>query len=302
MCLEPLSGWRTQSGTITMSAGEGFRDKPISISCGRCMECRLERQRQWALRMMHEASCHEANSFITLTYDNYNLPPDTGLVLEHWQKFAKRLRKAGHRFKFYHCGEYGEQTSRPHYHAALFGVNFLKDRRHYKLIKGNQYYTSPTLTNCWGLGHCVLGDLTWESASYVAGYITKKLFGAKADNEYRYIDPLTGEVFELKPPYSTMSRNKGIGHDWYLKFQEDIYPRDAVLSNGRLSRPPKYYDRLHDVTHPIGMAEIKSKRVNELRTSPKAKEAATFEKRKVRYIRHSKKRDTFQREPGALNS
>lgn len=261
------------------------------------MECRLERQRQWAIRMMHEASMHEHNSFVTLTYSNANLPFAGNLELRDWQLFAKRLRKAGFKFQFYQCAEYGEKYRRPHFHAALFGLDFHHDRKFLQEQKGNRYYTSKTLTDHWGLGNVVLGDLTFESASYVAGYITKKLNGQKAANLYRTIDPFTGEVHELRAPFSSMSKKPAIGKSWYNKFKRDVYPRDSVVARGQLSKPPRYYDRLHAETAPEEMEQIKLDRSEQLRASGLHITKNTYQQRRARYLRHSKRRAATQREP-----
>ena len=38
-----------------------------------------------------------------------------------------------------------------------------------------------------------------------------------------------------------MSRNPGIGHDWYKKYKTDVFPKDYVTLNGRRYRVPRYY-------------------------------------------------------------
>jgi len=132
----------------------GFRSeigfKQFVLPCGRCIGCRLERSRQWAVRMMHEASLHQDNCFITLTYDNEHLPKNASLVKRDFQLFMKRLRKAypAVRIRFFHCGEYGEQYGRPHYHAILFGFDF-PDK--YFLGKRNQFpvWRSASLERLW---------------------------------------------------------------------------------------------------------------------------------------------------------
>ena len=93
----------------------------LSLPCGRCVGCRLERSRQWAVRCMHEASMHMFNSFVTLTYDDNHLPEYNSLNYKHFQDFMKRLRKSHNGVRFYMCGEYGEDFSRPHYHAIVTG-------------------------------------------------------------------------------------------------------------------------------------------------------------------------------------
>jgi hypothetical protein len=41
-----------------------------------------------------------------------------------------------------------------------------------------------------------------------------------------------------------MSRRPGIAADWFAKYFEDVYPSDSIYVNGRVMRPPKYYDVL----------------------------------------------------------
>ena len=38
------------------------------LPCGSCVSCRLAYSRSWAIRCMHEASLHDRNCFLTLTY------------------------------------------------------------------------------------------------------------------------------------------------------------------------------------------------------------------------------------------
>jgi len=79
-CYYPIKGYKSKkrepSGKrkIVFYAHQGLVDMPVTIPCGRCVGCRLERSRQWAMRCMHEASLHEENIFITLTYNPENLP------------------------------------------------------------------------------------------------------------------------------------------------------------------------------------------------------------------------------------
>ena len=130
----------------------------IEIPCGKCIGCRLDYTRDWANRMMLEASYHEQNYFITLTYDDTHVPksyyacPETGEALPSLtlskrdiQLFLKRLRKlTGQSFRYYLCGEYGSNTHRPHYHLIVFGLN-LDDLKPLKQMDGWKYYTSATI-------------------------------------------------------------------------------------------------------------------------------------------------------------
>lgn len=202
---------------------------------------------------MHEAQLHTANSFLTLTYDDAHLPPDGSLRKRDWQLFAKRLRKAIGPFRFFHCGEYGDTTRRPHYHAAILGHAFEHDRRPLPKRSSSsfQLYTSATLTRTWPHGYHRIGDLTFESAAYVARYIAKKITGDQAEEHYG------GRT----PEYVTMSRRPGIGQNWYLTHGHEVRRHDTVISRGREARPPRYYDALSEAHDPEGFAETKRERI-----------------------------------------
>jgi len=214
----------------------------IELPCGGCIGCRLEHSRQWAVRCMHEASLHDQNCFLTLTYDDDHLPEDGSLSRTAFPSFMKRLRKAfpAKRIGYYHVGEYGETTFRPHYHALLFGFMF-PDMVRYKGEGERTLYTSQTLDRLWGLGECKIGALTFESAAYVARYTMKKQRGQQT---YRRRNVRTGEVHDLVPEFSTMSLKPALGKKWFERFHGDVYPDDFVVVNGKQQKPPRYYDKL----------------------------------------------------------
>lgn len=217
------------------------------------MGCRLERSRQWAVRMMHEAQLHEFNCFLTLTYDQDKLPDDYGLDLAHAQQFLKRLRRhaeyhhEGLRLRFYMAGEYGDNFGRPHYHAAIFGFDF-PDRRLFKKNQDNQpLYTSDTLTSLWSHGHATTADLSFASAAYIARYCVKKITGDKAADHYFRYSPVTGRMHNVRPEFATMSRRPGLGAGWMEQFKGDVFPSGFIVVNGVPQAPPRFYrDRLSE--------------------------------------------------------
>nr|UXQ87948.1 MAG: replication initiation protein [Microvirus sp.] len=261
-CFHPIEAHRSLAGEIKFSPARLVSDVPLVLACGQCTGCRLERSRQWAVRITHEAKMHKKNCFLTLTYDDDHLPSDRSLDVTHWQKFAKRVRKKHGPFRFYHCGEYGDKNGRAHYHAAVFGLDFSFDRKTTKISdQGHQLYESATVKQLWPNGLHVIGDLTFQSAAYIARYVTKKVTGQGALDHYTtQIDIDTGEVHSLKPPYSTMSRRPGIGATWLKKFHSDVYPSDEVISNGVPARPPKFYDAQLEKHRPELFAAIKHQR------------------------------------------
>lgn len=187
---------------------------------------------------------HEENSFVTLTYAPEFLPEGGTLVKRDFQLFMKRLRKVTDRgIRFYHCGEYGEEVGRPHYHALLFGYDF-PDKKLWKVVRKNAIFTSELLDKTWGKGFCSLGAVTFQSAAYVARYILKKINGDPAQPHYENTDVETGEITNRLPEYTTMSLKPGIGAEWFKKFSSDVFPDDFVVLGGKKFKTPRFYDKL----------------------------------------------------------
>lgn len=217
---------------------------------------------------MHEASMHEDNSFITLTYDDAHLPGDGSLRKRDFQLFMKRLRKRfpGRFFRYYHCGEYGDKLARPHYHACIFGLDFPDKEVFKELPDGGYLYTSKILEAAWQhQGFCTVGDVTFESAAYVARYVTKKITGDRAIDHY--VDKETGVLRE--PEYTTMSRRRGIGRDWFDSYSGDVFPWDEVIVNGRVAKPPRFYDGLYQLEDVEGYARMKEQRMEKAKRMAK---------------------------------
>lgn len=259
-CYHPLSAWQTVDGSVVwVERGDVVRS--LFLPCGQCIGCRLERARQWAIRIMHEAQLYEENCFITLTYDDDHLPVNNSLWYPDFQKFMKRLRKRWN-VRFFCCGEYGEDDWRPHFHSALFGYAFRSDRVRWKKTGGGFYiYRSPELEALWPYGFSSVGDLSFESAAYIARYVTKKVTGNKAESHYRRVDVETGEVYWLEPEFVHMSLKPGIGSEWFDKFGAEVFPLDRVVARGVPSKPPKYYDVLHGRVDPSGLEVVKQERI-----------------------------------------
>lgn len=257
-CFHPLTAYKTASGDIVFS--ERRRNEVISslqLPCGQCIGCRLERSRQWAMRCMHEASLHERNCFLTLTYNDENVPKRGVLEYPAFQKFMKRFRKfaAPVQPRFYMCGEYGPENWRPHYHACIFGFDF-DDKTHWsRSPSGEALFRSASLERLWPYGFASIGSVTFESAAYVARYCVQKITGHNAKAHYARVDA-DGE-YSLPPEFNHMSLKPGIGSGWLSRFQSDVYPHDYVVVNGKECKPPKYYDRLFSRVDPDAMEDIK---------------------------------------------
>lgn len=209
----------------------------------------MGKAQEWSTRMAHEASMHDRNSFVTLTYSDEHLPSDWSVSIREMQLFMKRLRKSlGHgRVRFLACGEYGKRFNRPHYHVMLFGYE-PDDRYPWRRTKSGHVLTrSPSLEAIWGKGHTELGTVTPQSAGYVARYCLKKVNGDRAAEVYRRIESNDfGEIireWQVQPEFIAMSRKPGLGLGWYDQYASDCFPSDFVVIDGRKRPIPDYYLR-----------------------------------------------------------
>lgn len=275
-CYKPIQAYKslyykTDKGkSLIVFKVDTISNKPyekLTLPCGRCIGCRIDKSREWAIRCVHEASLHEENCFITLTFNDENLFIDDGngnievqqsLVKSDFQKFIKRLRKKIHpqKIRYFHCGEYGELEERPHHHACIFGYDF-PDKVLWTIRKGIRLYRSESLEKLWPYGFCTIGEVTWESAAYVARYVTKKLNGDRAFDKYvKDVDIENGTCTYLEPEYITMSRRPGIGKNWYEKYKQDL-DKDFLTINGDKYKIPRYYDGLYEIENLKGYEQKK---------------------------------------------
>lgn len=263
-CFKPLTGWyskfKNPSGkrSIVFNSREALDPyHSLSIPCGQCIGCRLEKSRQWAIRCSLESQLYQNSYFLTITYDDEHLPKSGSLVPDDLQKFLKRLRRyveyhgSDKKIRFFACGEYGDNFLRPHYHAIIFNLDISDLKRFSTSFSGDIYYTSETINQIWKNGYVIIGEVTFESCAYVARYVTKKMTGSQADFYYE----------GRQPEFVRMSRRPGIGSTWLDQYKSDVYPHDyIVIRDGIKVKPPKYFDKLFESIAPDEMSMIKSLR------------------------------------------
>lgn len=251
VCTSPLNAWPAspdaQDRRVVFSSFRSYQGAVAKlIPCGQCMSCRLTKAQNWATRIHHEASMHEENSFVTLTYDEDNLPGDLSLDRSHFTLFMRRL---GDRFgvtRHFACGEYGGRTLRPHYHAILFGLAFSDQYLWKQSPSGDLLFRSPALEEVWGKGNCIIGAVTLTSAEYVARYTIKKVNGDRLEDSLLRgaVNPVTGETpWRVSDEFLTMTKRPGLGASWLEKYHSDVFPSDFVVINGRKRSVPPFYLR-----------------------------------------------------------
>lgn len=236
----------------------------LLLPCGTCIGCRLEKSAQWAARFMHEKKAWPCATFLTLTYDEKNVPENRSLKKDHLKVFFRDLHSKLHyyglgKYRRFGVGEYGEKTQRPHYHAVIFGGSLDRSTKNYKRDEaepsrsGSPQWTHELITSVWPSGIHRLSEVSYESAAYVARYALKKITGPLAQTHYGLREP------EFQLP------SKGIGKSWFDAFQTDAYPADQIVltspsGKAREMMPPRYYDRLLEKSNPWLYAETKADR------------------------------------------
>lgn len=276
----------------------------LKLPCGNCIGCREDRAKTWAVRCVHEASLYEKNCFITLTYNDEHVPKSGSLVKSHFQLFMKRLRKKyGEGIRYYMCGEYGEQFSRPHYHACLFNFDFpLKSKENpggkylwKEMVSGNLYRCGD-LEQLWSdprtgknLGFVSVGSVTFDSAAYVARYIVKKINGDLAPGHYQ----------GRQPEYTTMSRRPGIAKNWFKTYTgTDIalaYREGFINMNGKTYKIPKYYDLNYEIIEPNLFKIVKETRQEKAKSNPDNTPERLAVRKTIHQARHKQRSRTLEK-------
>lgn len=218
------------------------------IPCGQCVGCRLNRAREWSIRIMNELVYHKDACFLTLTYDDDHLPDDYSISKYEFQKFMKRFRKEfGQNVRYFASGEYGDHGQKrwinPHYHVILFGVSpadpifkFVSFRKSKKGFCGVK-----VKLNSWNKGDCFVGDVTYESAAYVARYCAKSF--ENLDNHIPTKDYYLQNC--LLPPFLLMSRRPGIGAKYVANNSARLIRRLYVIGkDGKQFPLPRFYKNL----------------------------------------------------------
>lgn len=220
---------------------------PLNISgrgkvpCGICVPCLKRRQSDWTIRLTEELKVSSSCFFVTLTYDEDNVPrevisdypPFTDGVLtpvlcrRDVQLWMKRIRKliAPAKIRYFLCGEYGSKTLRPHYHAILF--NF-----------PNDFNLLDSLHKTWKKGFVVVDKVSPARIAYVAKYCSCYTFLPRRYRDVRF------------RPFVLASRRPAIGSNYLTQSKID-YHRETlstfIVNNGFKSSLPKYYrDRIFD--------------------------------------------------------
>lgn len=286
------------------------------IPCRKCDECKAKYAQDWSIRCYHESIVRGCCSFITLTIDSakcslfidkiknsyrngtntyckrcirgnrfFNFPIDYSLnkfLIYDWLKsFRDYLyRTKGITFRYFGCGEYGEQDERPHYHILIFGYDFPDKHFFRNSSKGCKLFLSEELSSQWLYGLCTVQECNFQTCMYTAKYCTKKLKFDDAQSEYEYYYGRTPEFLfmskgncqvnrcdyiddiiknckdlsclrDLKNPYciNCDKTRGGLGYDWLLRYYDDVLKLGYIVIDGCKYSIPKYYLEIIKLTN-----------------------------------------------------
>ena len=267
-CTRKVPAWRStrpnENGKYPILFGGGHRGEGLFVPCQKCLHCRLARAADWGVRVEREASLYPESWFVTLTYDEENLPPLGHLVPEHAKQFVIDLRNRGYaNLRTYGCAEYGTQSLRPHYHLCLLNLSLPKLHSYTpNLFKNSNnshsYFTSPLLTDIWSKGSVLLAPLNFDTAAYTARYASKAF---KQPLPPPFINAQTGEIIEPLPAQAVcVSRRPGIGHEFVHKFSDQLFRDGYVISSGRRLPLSKYFLTQLEKIDPERLEDLKSRR------------------------------------------
>lgn len=197
-----------------------------TVGCGRCGPCLRKKQIDWCFRLQKELNSSSSACFLTLTYNDENIPITEGgytLARRDFQLFMKRLRKHANqhqKIKYYACGEYGSKgTQRPHYHAIIFNLPKPFDKY---------------IRKAWKLGHIHIGTVTEASIFYTTKYALK---GLKRKKPYEYDEEGKEPQFQLMSNGLGESYSKEIIRDYLI----DNGTKLLTVQGGAKKKLPRYY-------------------------------------------------------------
>ena len=225
-----------------------YNNKNSRIPCRYCINCRVDKRKQWAERCKWEFKDKISGAFVTFTYDDAHLFSEclkigndkkvrASLNYEHSSNFIKAIKSYIKRnpnkqnilmqenFTYLGVGEYGHNGSiwnRPHYHILFFGLDFK--------------YCEKLFKNFWQYGFIDSLPILKGGINYVLKYMDKQIIGkqGKWENYKRY---------NLEAPKQFQS--KGLGNKLYLDNYKNIQENKGFYKSGtKLIPVPQYYKQI----------------------------------------------------------
>lgn len=231
------------------------------VPCGKCPNCRSKQRYDLSSRIYLETAFSASSYFITLTYDEDNLPRlcsgRLGFDKKQVQDFLKRFRRYIEPIQlryFLTCEfgdgkeaqeylqQYGQEYGRSHYHAIFIFNSKLSLRS-----------CRDFLQRAWPFGRVQADTCNIGRIQYATQYALK-------DEEYFYKEYEKGDASK---PFRLFSLRPGLGAGFgndekpiikYLEgyiVNDGLHPRDRIRIDGQLRGVPRYY-RTVRIDHDTG--------------------------------------------------
>lgn len=243
-CLHPYRIYRHTTSEYVNGKIVSKSYPDFLVGCGKCPLCLGKKGNEWKFRLQQTTKTATDAWFVTLTYDNENLPKrsDNGKI--QLQRFFKRLRKnyrlleVAPRFKYFAVAELGGKAGRIHYHILFFNTGWNWYQMHYRCKK------------TWGKGIVFTEDINPRRIAYVTKYIHQNIYRKPAYEEkiveLKYSNGQTHfkKVKIRRPNYFFMMCSKGIGLEL---LESDAMIKYLVESGGTIKNGdfiisiPRYY-------------------------------------------------------------
>lgn len=200
------------------------RVKWVAVGCGKCLECRRMKSREWQCRLNEEIQTNKG-IFVTLSFspealqelsNKYNIKNVNVIATKAVRLFLERYRKVNKKsLKHWLITELGSEaeTGRIHLHGIIF-----KD------------ITQQELDKYWQYGNTYIGTFcNIQTINYIVKYVTK------IDFEHRNFEPV-------------ILCSKGLGRSYINKITKNVHkyrPTETkefyTLPNGAKINLPIYY-------------------------------------------------------------
>ena len=271
MCLTQITAYQNPEGGRPIFGWAGVKAglPEIKLPCGKCAECIHDYYSYWATRGYYELLNWKESYFVTFTYDENHLPKNRSLNKKYFQKFIKKVKRnyvstKEHPIRQIYCGEYGEQTQRPHYHAILFNISLSDLVESRRSDQGYLCYDSPRLRSLWGNGNIEISEATPATIAYLFKYVLKKKSRKERKKPLTLISN-TGETYDVEHEFIEASRNPGIG----AHMRNSASVRKGFLSVDGVPRAlPKYFLEYLKNNDPRFYEELKNQRFDHAQRQP----------------------------------
>lgn len=198
------------------------RTRFVPIGCGKCMECRRAKAREWQVRLLEDIKTHKNGKFITMTFSNESIKKLNDIVQHEEEELIQKLTETGKLKK--ECISKGyERDNR----IATKGVRLFLERWRKKYGESVRHWLITELGGN-GTENIHLHGIIWTNQTletveqkWEYGFVWKgkmeneRLINYVNEKTVNYITKYVNKVDELHKEYKPkVLTSKGIGRSY----------------------------------------------------------------------------------------